>query len=95
MQGLMDRKKELDHQVYELRQFFINCDPHGAMQQGFLEKKQELAQLEALSFNIFTRIEVYDSLLAKYESIANGSKHKGRYPFRCVSSSWMLERASK
>jgi hypothetical protein len=95
MQGLMDRKKELDTEVYRLRKFFLNSDPYGAMKEGFLEKKQELTQLEALSYNVFLRLQVYDSLLAKYSVLANGLKRKGRYPSQCVPYDFTLERASK
>jgi hypothetical protein len=75
VEALIERKKELDHELWKLRQFFLNCDPYEAARQGYIEKKKELNDLQSASYALHVRIRVYDSLLAKYETIANGTKH--------------------
>jgi hypothetical protein len=87
---LVERKKVLDIEVSRLRHKLVREDPYGAMKEGFHEKKQELKELESMSYKMYTTISVHDSLIAKFTVMASGTKHKGRYKSAATRHRWLL-----
>jgi hypothetical protein len=45
----------------------------------YKELKEEHPHIQAEAFNIYLRIRTHEKLLAKYQAIANGEPHDGRY----------------
>lgn len=93
IQGLIERKEQLDREVYQLKkEAFYN--PMIFINQDFKDKKQELRDLEAQSYRMFLLIGCFDSLSHKLSMLASGEKHRGRYPFRATLHEWQLTNPS-
>ena len=89
-QKLLERYEQLTAEVATLRKTLHMVGPYFAFKEGYKEKKQELDKLEAQRFNLYHRITVFDSLIAKYSNLASGEKHKGRYPNRATAHEILL-----
>lgn len=92
IQALVERKKQLDSEVYRLRQEAkLNSYVFIDKEKGFKDKKQQLQELEALSYRLFCLIGCYDSLINKFSVIASGQKRCGRYKIRATLQKWRMK----
>ena len=89
IQALVTRREQLSHEVYRLRQELF-YDPMVALREGYREKKEELEKLESETMRIHFMLKTYDSLIAKYQLLAEGSKHKGRYKHEATQHLWLI-----
>lgn len=95
IQGLIERKAQLERELFHLRKEALYHDTYKAIKDGYLDKKEELQQLEALRYKLYTMISCYDSLVAKFQTLASGEKRKGRYKSRATFHHWLLNSLEK
>lgn len=92
VQALINRKDFLETEITRLKRECWERDAHLAIEQDFSGKVSELRKLNAEYMNLHYQVNVFNILLAKYQAVANGLKHKGRYKQQRVCK-WYLERA--
>lgn len=90
IEGVIERKKQLDIEVYRLKHEAM-LNPTIFIDPSFKQKNEELQRLQAQAYEMSVLVNVYESLIFKLSIIASGQKRRGRYPSAATRHVWRLE----
>ncbi len=70
--------QDLESEVAMLKDI-IFVQPYNACKLGLREKQDRLAEIKQLTYDIYIHLQHHAHLIAKYQAIADGLPHDGRY----------------
>ena len=78
IRAMQEHYEHLKKEVAELRRN-LWTETYRVTKEHYAEKKNELARLEVISFDLWKHLELHNRLKLKYKAVAQGETHRGTY----------------
>lgn len=85
----LQEREQLKIEIWQLRKLLI-VSPYDALKQGWREKKERLAELEARQYQVWHYIRIYEGLCIRFQELLDGKK-RGRLPSKVDLGRMFLE----